>query len=99
MSVVETVLGLIISVLLLLVITWIGIFGGIGALLSRKRGGSAPAGLAWGTVLGPVGWLVIIWTTREGESALIAEQQAPSSYQPLSTTSSAAPERWDPWNE
>jgi len=103
--VVETVLGLIVSVLLLLVAAWIAIFGGIGALLSRNRGGSTPAGLAWGTGLGPIGWLVIIWTTREGESLPISEQQiSSSSYLPLSTNSSPAPtspapERWDPWNE
>jgi len=104
--VVETVLELIVSVLLLLIATWIAIFGGIGALLSRNRGGSTPAGLAWGTGLGPLGWLVIIWTMREGESLPISEQQISpsSSYLPLSTnsspaSSSPAPERWDPWNE
>lgn len=95
---VQTVLGIFISVLLLIVVAWIAIFGGIGSLLSHSRGGSASAGVAWGTVLGPVGWLVILWTTRGGATGL-NEEAVPASYAPLSTPRAPVPKRWDPWNK
>ena len=59
-----TVLNLVFSIFLLIVVTWVAIFGGVGGLLARARGGSAAAGIAWGVILGPVGWLGIVWTTR-----------------------------------
>lgn len=55
--------------LFLMVVAWVAIFGGVGALLARSRGGSAVAGLAWGVLLGPVGWIAIWWTTREPAAA------------------------------
>jgi hypothetical protein len=56
--------NVVIGVVLLVVAVWIAIFGGVGALLSRSRGGSSIAGLAWGTALGPIGWLATLWLTR-----------------------------------
>jgi hypothetical protein len=52
------------ATLALLVGSWVVIFGGIGCLLSRTRGGSCFSGLAWGVLTGPFGWLVIAWRTR-----------------------------------
>lgn len=60
----ETALSLVMGVTVLIVSVWIAIFGGIGALLCRARGGSSAVGFAWGTLLGPIGWLVIGWLTR-----------------------------------
>jgi len=59
-----TVLNLMFSIFLLIVVTWMVIFGGVGGLLARARGGSVAAGIAWGIILGPFGWLAIVWTTR-----------------------------------
>jgi hypothetical protein len=59
-----SVLDVVFTVLALLVGTWVLIFGGIGALLSRSRGRGAASGLALGTLLGPIGWAVTWWTTR-----------------------------------
>ena len=59
-----TVLNIVFSVFLLIVVTWISIFGGVGGLLARARGGAVAAGIAWGVILGPFGWLGIVWTTR-----------------------------------
>lgn len=95
----ETALGVFVSILLLIVATWIAIFGGIGALLSRSRGGSVPAGLAWGTGLGPLGWLAILWTTRKDR---IAPEEALPLTEPNSTKPAprpAAADQWDPWNK
>lgn len=94
----ETVIGAFVSIVVLIVITWIAIFGGIGALLARSRGGSVPAGLAWGSGLGPVGWLVILWTTRTQRVALDVEPAFSARGTDISTTRSTAPGRWDPWN-
>jgi len=102
-----TIMGAIISVLLLIVAVWIAVFGGVGALFARSRGGSAPMGLAWGAALGPIGWLAIAWFTRERGSAgdrVAAEpsQLPPASYgapQPNDPSGGSAEQRWDPWNQ
>lgn len=72
-----TVLNLVLSIFLLIIVTWMVIFGAIGGLLARARGGTVAAGVAWGVVLGPVGWLAIVWSTRGGAPAL-AEAAAPT---------------------
>lgn len=60
----ETVLNVFIGIVMLIVAVWVAIFGGVGALLSRSRGASGVSGFAWGTLLGPFGWLAIVWVTR-----------------------------------
>jgi hypothetical protein len=74
-----TVLNVVFSIFLLIVITWICIFGGVGGLLARARGGSVAAGIAWGVILGPFGWLGIVWTTRAsaGEARRAVAAAAP----------------------
>jgi hypothetical protein len=61
---VNTALNIGFAVLFLFVLVWVLIFGGIGALLSRAREGSAMSGFVLGTVLGPIGWGVVLWRTR-----------------------------------
>jgi len=39
---------------------WNILFAAVGALLGRRRGGWR-RGLAWGLVLGPIGWLVVVF--------------------------------------
>lgn len=60
----DTVVEVLVSVVMLFVVAWLAIFGGLGALLSRARGGSVAAGFVWGAVLGPIGWIAIYWRTR-----------------------------------
>jgi hypothetical protein len=60
----HTVLNVVLGVVVLIVLAWVAIMGGVGLLLSRARGGSMAAGFAWGTLLGPIGWIVIWFTTR-----------------------------------
>jgi hypothetical protein len=62
----STIVNAAVGVLVLIVMTWVIIFGGIGAVLSRSRAGSAATGLAWGALLGPIGWIVIWVRTRGG---------------------------------
>jgi hypothetical protein len=96
---VDTVIGVLVSVLVLVVFTWVAIFGGVGALLSRARGGSTVSGLAWGIVLGPIGWLVTIWTTRGGSGAI--EVPAPTVLAKPTSQPGPRPasDQWDPWNK
>lgn len=95
----DALVGIFVSIVLLIVMTWVAIFGGIGALLSHSRGGSAQAGLAWGAGLGPVGWLTILWTTRTRRAK--PEPGPAFSARPsnVSTAHSVPPKRWDPWNK
>jgi len=95
---VHTVLGAFVSILLLIVMSWIAIFGGIGALLSRSRGGTVPAGLAWGSGLGPFGWVAIYMTTRT-TPLVPTEQSLPASYFSDPPPAPAAPDRWNPWKK
>jgi hypothetical protein len=94
----QTVIGVFVSVVLLIVVTWIAIFGGIGALLSRARDHSLSTGFAWGAGLGPVGWLVILWVTRERRVTDDVQQTVSVEPSGIATGSSSAPEQWDPWN-
>lgn len=64
-----SVAGVALQVFLLLVTVWAAIFGGIGALLARQRGGSAAMGFGWGFLLGPLGWAVVWFTTRAPSTA------------------------------
>jgi hypothetical protein len=61
---VNTVLNIAFAMLFLFVLVWVLIFGGIGAVLSRSREGTAVAGFVLGTLLGPIGWGVVFWKTR-----------------------------------
>ncbi len=96
----QTVLSVFFSILLLVVVAWIAVFGGIGALLSRSRGGTAPSGLAWGVALGPFGWLAVLWTTRQQRSPASPVLDEPLRGAYLSGSSAPRPrsDRWDPWN-
>lgn len=69
------------GIVVLFVVVWLAIFGGIGLLLARSRGGSPVSGLAWGAILGPIGWIAIVLTTRgtarddfAGESDLVPDE-------------------------
>jgi hypothetical protein len=97
--VVQTALGILVSVLLLIVLTWVLIFGGIGALLSRSRGGTVPAGIAWGVGLGPFGWLAILWLTREISAPARSEEKFSPTHTSNPPETPLVPERWDPWNK
>lgn len=52
--------------LILIVGTWVLIFGGIGLMLARSLGQNAVLGFALGTILGPIGWLAIWLMARYG---------------------------------
>ena len=53
------IVTVILQYLVLFAACWIAVFGGIGALLARSRDRSPVAGLLLGTLLGPLGWLVM----------------------------------------
>jgi hypothetical protein len=71
---VDAVIDIVASILVLFVFVWIAIFGGLGALLSRSRGGSAVSGLAWGVLLGPIGWAVICVRTRRAAREITSSE-------------------------
>lgn len=60
----STVVNTLLGFLVLVVATWIAIFGATGALLARARDGSPWEGFAWGALLGPLGWLAVYLSTR-----------------------------------
>ena len=49
-------------------------FGAIGALIGWWRDGRWLAGLAWGLVLGPLGWLVIAFGPSRRRNAVSSER-------------------------
>lgn len=55
---------ILVQILLLLVVVWIALMGGFGAMLARARGGSTLEGFTWGVLLGPVGWGAVVFRTR-----------------------------------
>ena len=48
----------------MIVATWLVIFGAGGAFLSRSYGQSPALGATLGSLLGPVGWMIIWMTNR-----------------------------------
>lgn len=60
------VLNVLFGIVVLFVAVWVVIFGGLGALLSRSRGGNILTGFTWGTALGPIGWGIVWLRTRGG---------------------------------
>ena len=49
---------------IMLIGTWLVIFGAGGAFLSRSYGQSATLGAVLGSLLGPFGWMIIWLTNR-----------------------------------
>src|SRR3712207_4747604 len=70
---VPLILSLIKELASLFVIVWVAIFGGLGALLARARGGSAVSGLTLGATLGPLGWVIVLWRTRGTHREIASE--------------------------
>jgi hypothetical protein len=70
------VVDVVVSIIALFVVAWVVIFGGLGAVLSRTRGGSAGAGLICGAVLGPIGWGIVLWRTRASTREISGEAWA-----------------------
>ncbi len=67
------------------------IVGGIGALLSRARGGTALGGFLRSILLPiwPLGWLWVLWSTRDSAGRAGEERALDSSY--LSPTEPDSP--------
>jgi hypothetical protein len=61
------------AVALLLIVSWVAIFGTIGGLLSHTRDGSAIEGFVLGALLGPFGWVFTWFRTREAAGRRIEE--------------------------
>ena len=60
----QTAVELVLQVILFLAIGWVVLFGGIGALISYRRGGWWLSGALWGVALGPIGWGIVFYRTR-----------------------------------
>lgn len=94
-----SILGVLFGVVMLIFLTYVAIFCGIGALLSRSRGGSAASGFLLG-FFGPFGWAAIAYRTRHhrdrrdlGDLEIADEAQLlPASERPFS----GAPRSDDP---
>ncbi|HEX8645522.1 MAG TPA: hypothetical protein VF715_01395 [Thermoleophilaceae bacterium] len=69
-----TFVEVIVSVLVLVVLVWCLIFGGIGALVARGHDVSPAGGLALGVALGPFGWLAILWLGRRSRRRMTATE-------------------------
>lgn len=57
----------------LFLVPWALIFGGAGGVLACTRGGSWPIGAMWGVCLGPAGWGVVWFRTRNARRASMAQ--------------------------
>ena len=68
------VLNILLGLVLLVFVTYVVIFGGTGALLSRHRGGSLIAGFTIG--LTPlIGLPLVLWITRSGKRRFFADER------------------------
>lgn len=60
--VVASVIGVVLLIVVMIILTWIAIFGGVGAAIASTYGKPPVIGFALGSLLGPVGW-TITWLT------------------------------------
>jgi hypothetical protein len=86
------ILNVVLGIIVLIVAVWVAIFGGVGALLSRSRGASGISGFAWGTLLGPIGWLAIFIVTRSSAGQVRVDPGASLGSESAWTTR-------DPWDD
>ena len=63
----------VLEVILVAITVWVGVFGSLGAILARKRGGSMQRGLLLGALFGPFGWIVIWVETRYVPESSVGE--------------------------
>jgi hypothetical protein len=62
--VVGSVVGVALVIVVMIILTWVAIFGGVGAAIASSYGKSPVVGFALGALLGPLGWLVTWLTGR-----------------------------------
>lgn len=62
----------VVQVLLLVVGVWILFMGGMGATIAKVRRGSPLEGFLWGVLLGPVGWVAVLWRTRGADEQRVS---------------------------
>lgn len=67
----QTAVEVVLQAILFLAIGWVVLFGGLGALISYRRGGAWAAGALWGVVLGPIGWGVVLYKTRRSSDRFL----------------------------
>jgi hypothetical protein len=67
------VLNFLVGLAVLIFLAYVLIFGGIGALVSRHRGGSATVGFIVG-LLPIIGWFVVLFLTRAGTREVSADE-------------------------
>jgi hypothetical protein len=62
--VVASVVGVALLIVVMIILTWVAIFGGVGAAIASSYGKSPVIGFAFGSLLGPLGWLFTWFSGR-----------------------------------
>lgn len=70
----------------MLVLVWVAVFGGLGALVARSLGVSGVFGFVVGAALGPIGWLV---TWLRSRPAVFVSRRAAAPVDPQLTSAVA----------
>ncbi|MGH9127197.1 MAG: hypothetical protein ACRDZ8_21115 [Acidimicrobiales bacterium] len=68
--------GIFLLLLFLVVTVYVFVFGGIGALLAPRQARSRLEGFLFGTFLGPIGWLVLVYRRPKGRPRASREVDA-----------------------
>lgn len=78
-------------VIVMVILTWVVIFGGVGIAIASSNGRSAVLGFSLGAILGPIGWLLIWLIARQAASGELSDLLGPEADQAeLSTVESAS---------
>lgn len=68
-------------IVVMIIFTWVAIFGGVGIAIANSNGRSAVLGFSLGAVLGPFGWVLIWLIARQSSSGELPDLLGPISDQ------------------
>ena len=85
----KTLLSVLAIVVALLVVAWVAIFGGLGALIGSRRGRTSGRGFLIGTFFGPFGWIYLLVRPGTGRqlTETLRERATPNTGDGPATTS------------